>query len=139
MVGAAAVILDADSRVLLVQHTYAGLAWGLPGGLSEPGESIVQTVVREVWEETGLDAVPESLTGIYYDPSADLHHLVFRCRADGDRAAVPSSPEIMACGYWPRQGLPRPINTTLIRWLDDALARRAVVLPTELPPAEWLR
>ena len=32
------------------------LAWGLPKGLVEPGESTAETAVREVREETGLDA-----------------------------------------------------------------------------------
>jgi 8-oxo-dGTP pyrophosphatase MutT (NUDIX family) len=33
------------------------LAWGLPKGLVEPGEEPSATAVREVREETGLDAV----------------------------------------------------------------------------------
>ncbi|MCM0678671.1 NUDIX domain-containing protein [Micromonospora phytophila] len=30
--------------------------WGLPGGHHEPGESIAETAVWELWEETGLRA-----------------------------------------------------------------------------------
>jgi ADP-ribose pyrophosphatase YjhB (NUDIX family) len=38
--------------------------WSLPGGRVEPGESDEQAVVREVWEETGLDVTVGRLLGI---------------------------------------------------------------------------
>lgn len=53
--GAAAVILNRDGEVLLVKHSYGRLNWELPGGVTEDGESVVQTAVREVREETGLE------------------------------------------------------------------------------------
>ncbi len=42
--------------------------WALPGGGHEPGETIAQTVVREVKEETGYDVEVETLTGTYTNP-----------------------------------------------------------------------
>jgi 8-oxo-dGTP diphosphatase len=77
--GAAAVIANDAGAVLLVRHSYGRLNWELPGGASEPGESIVETALREVREETGLRAVAERLTGVYYEPELDAHHFVFRC------------------------------------------------------------
>lgn len=56
ILSAGAVITDEAGRVLLVQRgkePQKGL-WSLPGGRCEPGESLAQTVAREVWEETGL-------------------------------------------------------------------------------------
>jgi 8-oxo-dGTP diphosphatase len=50
--GAAAIILKVNT-VLLVRHSYGKLNWELPGGWNEPGESLIDTVVREVREETG--------------------------------------------------------------------------------------
>ena len=78
-VGAAAVVLDDHDRVLLVRHTYGRFNWELPGGASEPRESFAQTALRELREETSLEAVAERLTGIYYEPETDAHHFVFRC------------------------------------------------------------
>lgn len=44
-----------------------GIAWGLPKGLIEPGEEPVAAAIREVREETGLDAgVLEPLGDISY-------------------------------------------------------------------------
>ena len=41
--------------------------WALPGGRSEPGETVEQTVVREVKEETGLDVVVVRKIGEYHE------------------------------------------------------------------------
>jgi 8-oxo-dGTP pyrophosphatase MutT (NUDIX family) len=137
-VGAAAVILDLHGAVLLVRHTYGQLNWELPGGASEPGESVVETVLREVREETGLSAIPEGLTGIYYDAERDAHHVVFRCRTDGDVTPEPHSDEISACAYWSIDGLPRPISDFTVRRVEDALGTTLQPLPVSIPPRAWL-
>jgi 8-oxo-dGTP diphosphatase len=41
--------------------------WALPGGRAEPGETVVQTVVREVKEETGLDVTVVRKIGEYHE------------------------------------------------------------------------
>ena len=50
--------------VLAARRTRRGdLAWGLPKGLVEPDETREQTAVREVREETGLEADVEASLG----------------------------------------------------------------------------
>lgn len=62
----AAVIADAQGRYLLVEeHTSRGLRLNNPAGHLEPGESLIEGVVREVQEETGCVFTPEALVGIY--------------------------------------------------------------------------
>jgi 8-oxo-dGTP pyrophosphatase MutT (NUDIX family) len=51
--GARIVIERSDGKILL-QHRSDFQLWGLPGGTAEEGESIEETIVREVLEETGL-------------------------------------------------------------------------------------
>ncbi len=53
--------------ILVIERSDNG-RWALPGGGHDLGESITDTVVREVWEETGLKVEVVSLSGIYTDP-----------------------------------------------------------------------
>ncbi|MFJ4869661.1 NUDIX hydrolase [Streptomyces sp. NPDC088757] len=55
-----------DGRVLLARHVSpeGASTWTLPGGGVEHGEDPFDAVVREVAEETGLDAVVERLLGV---------------------------------------------------------------------------
>ena len=134
---AATAVFDHDRRVLLVRHTYGRLNWELPGGASEPGESIVETALRELREETGLEAVPERLTGIYYDEEFDAHHFVFRCQVTSGMPG-PRSAEISECAYWPRDALPRPVSDFTIRRIEDAYTDAPVALPVVITPRAWL-
>lgn len=68
LVGASAMIYDdAGSRVLLTRRADNG-RWCLPGGQLDAGESISETCVREVLEETGLEVEVDYLVGVYSDP-----------------------------------------------------------------------
>ncbi|MER8155134.1 NUDIX domain-containing protein [Streptomyces sp. NPDC094472] len=62
-----AVVRDEQAHVLLIHKTDNDL-WALPGGGHDVGESIAETVVREVQEETGVSVVVESIVGLYTDP-----------------------------------------------------------------------
>lgn len=62
-----AIVTDDQGRVLLIHKTDNNL-WALPGGGHEIGESIADTVVREVKEETGYDVAVERVTGLYTNP-----------------------------------------------------------------------
>lgn len=100
-----AVVQDQDGRVLMIHKTDNNL-WALPGGGHEPGESIAETVVREVKEETGYDVEVETLTGTYTNP----HHVMayddgevrqqfsiaFRARLIGGKARTSSESKEVA-------------------------------------------
>lgn len=65
-------LVHKGKRLLLQNRTKAdwrGLA--LPGGHIEPGESIVDAVIREMKEETGLDISEPHLCGIKQFPRDD--------------------------------------------------------------------
>lgn len=63
-----AVVEDEQARLLLIHKTDNDL-WALPGGGHDVGESIRDTVVREVKEETGYDVDVTGLVGTYTNPN----------------------------------------------------------------------
>lgn len=64
---ASAIIKNKRGRILLHRRADNNL-WALPGGTMEIGESIRETLIREVKEETGLDVEPTYIVGVYTDP-----------------------------------------------------------------------
>ena len=61
-----AVILEGNDILLVKRGCEPNLGcWSLPGGSIEPGESMREAVVREVWEETCLQVEPERVAGAY--------------------------------------------------------------------------
>jgi ADP-ribose pyrophosphatase YjhB (NUDIX family) len=62
-----AVVEDDQGRILLIHKTDNDL-WALPGGGHDIGESIAETVVREVKEETGYDVEVVNIVGTYTNP-----------------------------------------------------------------------
>lgn len=115
MPGARCVIQAPDGRILLHLRGDFRL-WGLPAGFCEPGESALETLVREVHEETGLTvldpvpwgyaSVPEETTMVY--PNGDTIQgfgLDFAAwRWEGELHA--DGTETMELGWFPLDGLP---------------------------------
>lgn len=66
-IGAVAVLLDGDGRVLLERRSDSGL-WGLVGGGLDEGESLRDCLLREVREETGLEVTDVRLFGLFSSP-----------------------------------------------------------------------
>lgn len=66
-----AAVRDDKGRLLMIHRTDNDL-WALPGGGHDIGESIVDTVVREVQEETGIAVEVSALVGVYTNP----HHVM---------------------------------------------------------------
>jgi ADP-ribose pyrophosphatase YjhB (NUDIX family) len=60
-------IQDSTGRLLMIRRTDNDL-YAIPGGAQEVGETIAQTVVREIKEETGITVEVTGLIGVYSDP-----------------------------------------------------------------------
>jgi len=109
LVGTSIIPILADGRVVLVQRKDDG-SWGLPGGLVDWGETINQTVVREVAEETGLTVVKIGrLVGVYSAPDRDprVHSVCVVVEAQVEGAiAIQDTLEIQAAQPYEWADLP---------------------------------
>lgn len=133
--GAAVVIADAEGRVLLVHHTYGRRNWEIPGGGTEPGESVVGTARREAREELGVAVAIERLTGVYWEPGArdghGMHHFVFRAVLEGPLPPAPPDPREIAEWTWARlETPPRPISDFTLRRIRDGLSDEPAAVST---------
>lgn len=67
--------------------------YALPGGHIEPGESVVESVIREIKEETGLEIVRPRLCGIKQFPKNGGRYIVFLFEATEFHGELRSSEE----------------------------------------------
>jgi len=115
---ATAVVLDDRGRVLLGRRADTG-TWALPGGVVDPAEQPADAAIREVFEETGVVAVPERLIAVtvsrpFSYPNGDevqYLDLAFRCRAIGGEARV-NDAESTEVGWHDLDSLPEVSQRT---------------------------
>ncbi len=87
-VGADAAVFDDHDRLLLVRRADDD-KWGLVAGWVDTNESPAQTVVRELAEETGLQARVERLAGVFFREARAGEHphgtvsVVYLCTVTG--------------------------------------------------------
>lgn len=65
--GVAGAIIEKSGKFLLIKETKPSAKgkWSHPAGWIEVGENVLDSVKREVLEETGYDFMPVNLLGIY--------------------------------------------------------------------------
>jgi 8-oxo-dGTP pyrophosphatase MutT (NUDIX family) len=84
-----------EGRILLVRHNLLK-KWQIPGGLQEVGESLQQTVQREINEELGLDLLAGPLISVYSEPrwtiefpdESRLQQLIFFFVMEGEMSPI---------------------------------------------------
>lgn len=130
-VGCGAIIEDEYGRILL-QRRKDQNNWCLPGGVMEIGETFLETVAREVEEETNLVIGHPELFGIYSGPSCYKEYpngdkvfsvqVIFRVRQySGD--IKQEGPESYEHRFFSRTELPSPLNSNqaafILDWAED--------------------
>ncbi|MGW0771873.1 NUDIX hydrolase [Streptomyces sp. NPDC002676] len=110
--GVNAVVIDDADRVLLQRRKEDGL-WSVLSGILDPGEEPAAGIVREVWEETGVQVMPEAITSVTVSPPvthangdrAQYLEVCFRCRPVGGKARV-NDDESLEVDWFPLDALP---------------------------------
>ncbi|AOU97201.1 NUDIX hydrolase [Acidihalobacter yilgarnensis] len=99
-----AVITDDGGRILMLKADYADYRWGLPGGAVDPGETLIETLVRECREELACEVEVAYLSGIYYHAAVNSHSAIYRARLHLP-ATIMLSDEHSEWGYFPPETL----------------------------------
>jgi len=130
--GVSAIILTPEG--VLLQRRSDNNLWGLPGGSVEPGESVVEALVREVREETGLEVAATRLVGVYSAPAlgqvvtypdGNVIHYVsssFECRIVGGELVC--GEESLELRWYDPRRLPTDIVAMHRVRIEDALVRQ---------------
>ena len=96
-----AVAVDND-RLLLVRRGHGAAAgeWSVPGGRVEAGETLVEAVVRELLEETGVEGVCNDLIGWVERINDDGHYVILDFRVDVLEESEPVAGDDAAEAAW---------------------------------------
>jgi len=119
--GAFATILNESGEVLLCHRPDVDL-WNAPGGRVEAGESPWEAVVREIREETGVEAEVVRLASVSW--KSERHEILFQfvCRIVSGELSVTEESDSFA--YFPLDRLPTPLGPAfrgrLLRWSKEA-------------------
>ncbi len=107
-IGAVAVVVDSDGRILMLKHVFHPHApWGLPGGWMKRNEAPADGVLREIKEETGLTAVIGSILLLTHDKHPP--HVSAAYLAYADPSPMTLSAEIIDADWFAPDNLPAPL------------------------------
>jgi ADP-ribose pyrophosphatase YjhB (NUDIX family) len=111
-----------SGEIVLVRRRDTGL-WSLPGGMVDWGESIPQTVARELREETGLELVKiQRLVGIYSERDRDprIHSIAVAVAIEVQGTLkVQDQDELSEVRAFSPDHLPEPLSHDHQRQLQD--------------------
>jgi len=90
-----AAVIEQDNQFLLVEEKIDGkLVLNQPAGHLEPGESIIDAVIRETREESGCVFKPEHLVGLYRWQMPDKNRTYIRYAFAGKIAQTIENAEL---------------------------------------------
>jgi len=136
-IGVRGAVFDAAGRILMVREVVDGNRWTLPGGWADVNQTPAQSVVREVFEESGYHVRAVKLAAVWdrarqAQPAMafSVVRLFFICALEGGEPAT--SLETSEVGWFAeaevpaelslRRTLPRHIGRMFAHWRQPELA-----------------
>ncbi|MFA6303229.1 MAG: NUDIX domain-containing protein [Legionella sp.] len=123
-IGARAIVLNEEGKILLVKHTYQP-HWFLPGGGVDRGETVKSALIRELKEEVGLAVNEEEpvLFGVYYNTYMNVpdYPVIYVVKKYTEGAVY--SGEIEDKGWFSYEALHEMVSPGTKRRLDEYFGR----------------
>ena len=119
-----AIVGNDAGEILLVKRVPSGV-WLYPTGWADVGYSAAEVAVKEVREETGIEAEPVQLLGVVDGmrmgfTKFGMYMLLFHCRATGGELN-PHPLETDGCGWFAKDQLPQ-VTVGAEWWAERAFA-----------------
>ena len=112
-------VLDADNKILLVKES-TDSRWSLPGGWADVGYSPKETIIKEIKEETGLNAEVMQLLAVFdknkHDHPPEPHYvfkMVFYCEALS--TTLQKGFDVVDIGYFSINNLPELSTNRILK------------------------
>lgn len=103
------VLIICNDEVLMVKSWLGSGKWGLPGGGLHQGEDPVQGALREIKEETSINASPEQLVAVgdYAYRFRGFHYdcIFFKLEFAAKPEIAKQAGEIVEIGWFPRAAI----------------------------------
>lgn len=122
-VAAVGVVESPDKdRLLVIERKYAPYGFAFPGGMMELGETIEETAIREVFEETGVEAKPAGILNVISDPSSDprWHVVIVHILMETDEDVTPKGGDDALSASWEDCNL-KEVESKLIKTCQETL------------------
>ncbi|EAR20930.1 NUDIX hydrolase [Nitrococcus mobilis] len=117
-----AAVVERANRFLMVEETAEGRrVLNQPAGHLEPGESLLEAMVRETREETGWEVEGLALVGIYRWPPHPNHSKTFLRVTFAARALSHNPHQALDKGILGTHWLTRDELTAAVEWLRSPL------------------
>ncbi len=130
VVGIAALARTEDGRIVLIRRGDTG-EWAMPGGTLEWGETLRQSIVRELLEEAGVEVLSlGDRPSVYSRPDRDLRFhavtVVVHATVKPPHRPPVNPVEILEVGVFAPDRRPRPLAYAGDDMLEHALADRSL-------------
>lgn len=113
------------SSILLIRHTYVP-GWQLPGGGVESGETMLEALERELFEEANIEfAAAPVLKSMHFNRQASRRDHVGLYLIESFRQTTPKRPdhEIAEAGFFPLDNLPDATTPATRRRIAEVFDR----------------